>query len=65
MGGEQRREQREPTAEAPASINKDRRGWWEEMLTFLLQYSKLSGIDHSAGDLQLDSFRFQPLKPGQ
>lgn len=41
-GGEQRREQREPTAEAPASMNKDTRGRWEEMLTFLLQYSKLS-----------------------
>lgn len=41
------------------------RGQWEEMLTFLLlQYSKLSGIDNSAGDLQLDSFRFQPVKPG-
>lgn len=63
--GEQRREQRQPTAEAPASMNKDTRGRWEEMLTFLLQYSKLSWIDHSAGDLQLDSFRFQPLKPGQ
>lgn len=40
--GEQRREQRQPTAEAPASMNKDTRGRWEEMLTFLLQYSKLS-----------------------
>lgn len=57
---------REETAKAPASARQRHvRAQWEEMLTFLLlQCIKLSGIDNAAGDLQLDSFRFQPVKPG-
>ena len=50
-----------------AEENRQRhmRGQWEETLTFLLlQHSELGGIDNSAGDLQLHSFRFQPMKPG-
>lgn len=38
---------------------------WEWELTVFGECHKLGRVDHPAGDLQLDSFRFQPLQPGQ
>ncbi|TNN63714.1 hypothetical protein EYF80_026031 [Liparis tanakae] len=34
-------------------------------LTVFGEHPELIRVDHPAGDLQLDSFRFQPLQPGQ
>lgn len=64
MGGAEKRAKGADSWSTSNYEPRHMRGQWEEMLTFLLQCSKLSWIDHSAGDLQLDAFRFQTLKPG-